>query len=147
MFDKEDYVERFVKAAVAEDTDKMKELAEQVVDLSFDLRTELLSDIVDKLKKEDANEEIVAGLAATAQMMQVAAAAKAQEDTPDSTSAESKEHVGSKLEEVTEDVAADTGADESSDDTGADNAEVTTEAKSEGEAPAEEEKAEKPEDK
>lgn len=132
MFNKEEYVDQFVEAAVAEDTDKMKELASEIVDLSFDYRTELLSDIVDKLKKEeDANEEIVAGLAATAQMMQVAAAAKAQED---STVEEAKDNTEAK--EATQDVVADDSAEEAKVD--------APEAALEGDAPTKEAKEEKP---
>lgn len=141
MNDNEKFITEFVAAAKDSNEEKMKELAETVTDRGLNERVELLEDLVSALKEEEANEEVTAGLAATLELMKLAAETQDNEDLEDSASAEAKDD--KQATEATKDVAADTGAAEAETP---DN-KSASQGEAEGEAPAKEEKEEKSDDK
>jgi len=136
MFNKEEFINKFVEAAANNDEEKMKELSEQAGEVEGTDRITLLEGIVDKLKETKANSAVEEGLAATLALVKMAA-----EANENSTAQEAKDT--SKAEEATQDVAAE-GSAESADEKEAEAS--TPVAASEGEAPAEEEKTEKSEE-
>lgn len=132
MFNKEEFVKEFIEAAVAEDNDKMQELAKQTQELGFETRIDVLEKVIEGVKDLDGQEELTKGLEGTLQIMRLAEEVKNSEEN--STGEEAKDE--SKAEEATQDVAADTSAPIAEDSS----------VVEEGDAPAEEEKAEKPSD-
>ena len=136
MFNKEEFINKFVEAAANNDEEKMKELSEQAGEVEGTDRITLLEGIVDKLKETKANSAVEEGLAATLALVKMAA-----EANENSTAQEAKDT--SKAEEATQDVAAEGSAAEA--ETPAPNADIS-QGEAEGEAPAEEEKTEKSEE-
>lgn len=132
MFDKDTFITDFVQAAKDLNESKMNDLAKSVSEESLEFRTQLLEQLVEKLKsEEDVDKEITAGIASVLELMKLAG------ELEDSTGADGKDE-NSKPEEATQDVAADTSADKAQETD-------ASEPESGGYAPAEEEKAEKSE--
>lgn len=137
MFDKEEFIEKFVKAALEENNETMKELSDSIANKSLEFRTDLLEVLVKRMKKDDVKESYTTAFDGVLSLMKVALEAK-EADEKDSTVGEAKDV--SKAEEATQDVAATSSAEVETKVT--EHAEVKTE---EGEAPAEEVKEEKTE--
>lgn len=124
MFNEEEFIANFIEAVKNNDNVKIRELSDSVKDATSADRLKYMDKIVAGLKEEEGvDEETVNALSQLTEALRL--------NVKNSTSEEAKDNTEAK--EVTQDVAADTGAE-------------ATEAE-EGEAPAEEEKAEKSEDK
>lgn len=135
MFNDEEFIEKFVKAAQEEDNSLMKKLSDSIADFPLDRRAELLEKLIEAMKKEEVKEDYTKALDSILELMKVALESKDVQEK-DSAGEEAKDNTEAK--EVTQDVAADTSAEEAKTE--------ESEASEEGEAPAEEVKEEKTEE-